>query len=305
MKKFNKVFLLLFSTLFILGIFFNANNNVYAEDKVNYISQKISFIDSEGKLVELDDYITIARLEEKGNSIVPVYLVDGKDNRTEEAFDSKELTLEIKDGSIETDALIEGETYYIFFNGNYVFKTISINEDDQTENIDYYWYGSFVAGEDEEIKVSYNTSIEPVYNEDGSYHISEEELAEIAQAKAIMQIAETTYFRGQCSPASDLTFTVEVTDGLTCNDHTTYKTCGYVKGNNEVNCTPTYCSSSVYEFNYRVKNSDGDIVKSGVASPNDSIPLYCNDLIKCEPKTSETCYNGTSATQTYSKGDGD
>lgn len=314
MKILKKLLIVTFSLLFLLGISSNfslevlANENENSED-INYVNQKITFVDENGNPVEMDDSITFARLEKQGDTEVPVpvYLVDGKDNRSDEAYNyGEELTLDIEDGSIYTDSLIEGETYLLFFGGNYVFKKATINEEEQTESIEYYMYGSFIAGQDEELKISYNTSIEAIYDENGNQRISDEKLAEIAQTGAIMQIVSTTYYRGGCTAYASQSFSVYVTNGLTCNDHTTYNLAGYITGTGSLSFTPTYCSGAVNEAKYKIVNSSGKTVKSGTASAGDTVTLQCNDIEPqiCTPAASQTCSNGITVKQYYSANGG-
>lgn len=167
----------------------------------------INFIDEDGNQLDIKDTVSIVKLEDQGGTKVPVsvYIKDGK-----ETIDYDNGTplneLEIKDGKLEIEGLIEDDEYLISFDNDYVFKK------EVDEEVNYFLFGSFKSGSETYISSSELKSVD---------ELTFEQLEEIAGNKEIMELATG---RITVTVSCDLASSVRVSEvdgtysAVTCNN---------------------------------------------------------------------------------------
>ena len=109
----------------------------------------INFVDEYGNSLDIEDTVTIVKLEDQGGVKVPVsaYIKDGE--VTTDYDNGIPLNeLEIKDGKLEIEGLTKDDEYLISFDNDYVFQK---EENDET---DYFLFGSFKGGSESYISSS-------------------------------------------------------------------------------------------------------------------------------------------------------
>lgn len=157
----------------MLGLF----NPLNAEDvqKEEVTKTVISFLDEEGKPLELDDRVSIGKFKDYDGTKVPVHVCI-KDGKETEDYDNGEFLeeLEIKDGILEIEGLTKDEEYFLAFDNDYVFK----DSEDK-----YYMYSSFKGGEGVTVNPNQLQSINK---------LSEETLKGLSDLDEVMPLGPTT-----------------------------------------------------------------------------------------------------------------
>ena len=118
MKNKNKVLLFVLSLLMFSLISFNTSF-VYAETS----KTTINFVDENGNSLEIDDTVSIVKLEDQGGTKVPipVYIKNGKE--TTDYDSGMPLTeLSIANGKLEIEGLTKDNEYLLTFDNDYVFQ---------------------------------------------------------------------------------------------------------------------------------------------------------------------------------------
>ncbi len=170
MKNRNKILLYALSLLMISLISFN-------ESFINAESNKtiINFVDEDGNPLDIEDTVTIVKLEDQGGTKAPVsvYIKDGKET-TDYDKGTPLNELEITDGKLEVEGLTKDNEYLISFDNDYVFQ----KEGDEETN--YFLFGSFKGGSETYINSTDLKSVD---------ELTFEQLEEIAGNKEIMELA--------------------------------------------------------------------------------------------------------------------
>ncbi len=196
MKCRNKILLYVLSLLMISLISFNTSF-ISAETSKTIIN----FVDEDGLPIDIEDTVTIVKLEDQGGTKVPVsvYIKDGKET-TDYDKGTPLNELEIKDGKLEIEGLTKDNDYLISFDNDYVFQK------EVDEEVNYYLFGSFKGGEKSYINKSDLKSVD---------ELTLEQLEEIAGNKEIMELATG---RITVSVSCDVADTIRVSEGEGSHD---------------------------------------------------------------------------------------
>ena len=280
MKNRNKILLYVLSLLMFSLISFNASF-------INAESNKtiINFIDEDGNSLDIEDTVSIVKLEDQGGAKVPVsvYIKDGKE--TTDYDNGMSLNeLEIKDGKLEIEGLTKDDEYLISFDNDYVFQ----NKSDDEEN--YFLFLAFKGENEAYILSSY---LKPVDE------LTDEQLEEIAGTKAVSNAAMGNLtIRINCNRGG--TFSVSTYNSTSCWNG--------IAGSSPGGCNVGWtCSGGKEDFIVTYKGAQ----VSGTWCPDHTETLTCKSFglepYDCTPGTSGgsvQCESTKYATQTYNANGG-
>ncbi len=276
MKNKNKVFLFVLSLLMFSLISFNTSF-VYAETN----KTTINFIDENGNSLEIDDTVSIVKLEDQGGTKVPipVYVKDGKE--TTDYDSGTPLTeLSITNGKLEIEGLTKDNEYLLTFDNDYVFQKTDDNE------TNYFLFGSFKGESENNI---YSSSLKLISE------LTNKQLEEISESAEIMEIAVPILIvKVNCGRNHTPSLYLPPSDVVNdCQSSTNHLSCNWIARN----------TSSAFDFT--VKYGTG--TNSFTAKAGETKTFSCGDfglVYECDSGTTATCYNGASATQTYNANGG-
>ncbi len=280
MKCRNKILLYVLSLLMISLISFNTSF-ISAETSKTIIN----FVDEDGLPIDIEDTVTIVKLEDQGGTKVPVsvYIKDGKETTDYDKGTSLN-ELEVKNGKLEIEGLTKDNDYLISFDNDYVFQK------EVDEEINYYLFGSFKGGSESYI---FSTNLKSVDE------LTLEQLEEIAGNKEITELA-----------LGNLKITLNCNRGGTFTVSSYNSTCwSGTAGSSSGGCTANgwVCSSGREDFIVTYKGAQ----ISGTWCPDHSETYTCKSFglepYDCSPGTSGgtlTCESAKSATQYYNANGG-
>ena len=282
MKNKNKVLLFVLSLLMFSLISFNTTF-IYAETN----KTTINFVDEEGDFLEINDTVSIVKLEDQGGTKVPipVYVKDSKE--TTDYNNGTPLTeLSITNGKLEIEGLTKDNEYLLTFDNDYVFQKTDNNE------TNYYLFGSFKGGSD-----TYAYSLDLKLTSE----LTSEQLEEISGTNNIFTIDDgylvinVNCGLGGVFWVNNLSGSVQsCTNGVAnssaggCSDTQTSTS----SGSKSYSVTYNGRTSNTYSW---VRSSTKNLSCSDFNLPNDAV---------CNPGVTATCYNGTTVTQTYNANGG-
>ncbi len=283
MKNKNKVLLFVLSLLMFSLISFNTSF-VYAETS----KTTINFVDENGNSLEIDDTVSIVKLEDQGGTKVPipVYIKNGKE--TTDYDSGMPLTeLSIANGKLEIEGLTKDNEYLLTFDNDYVFQKTDDNE------TNYYLFGSFKGGSKTYI---YSSSLKSISE------LSLEKLEEISGNAEIMELGTGRLSVTVSCPYYSGTFSVSETDQT--NQLVSCSAAQSMGGT--VFCT-TNGTTSGGSFDMRITcngYSTHYIWTASTLSKSYGCDACNLPRAECKSGSTATCYNGTSATQTYNANGG-